>query len=281
MLEDDFVDGPSVQDTPDAAAPEEVPPVSTPDAAAPDASVDAGDAPDASTDDPDDTDDDDDIDAGADIDVPDASDAGTEQPPPTVVDAGNGAPDAGETCVPGTEVCDGRDNDCDELVDETTACPANCDGLTLEGRGAMFCGGAGVTFATAETRCSAQGMRLVGLDSLQKNNAVVQAAAPLYSSLATLVEEQDAIWFDARDTQTEGTWLRGQPATVFWIGTSTGAAQGGAFVNWGAAKPNNNGGGVGEDCGVLYIGSGTEVLGTWNDHLCTTVHTFLCEAAAP
>jgi len=127
-------------------------------------------------------------------------------------------------------------------------------------------------------RCSAQGMHLARIDSVQKNTAVVQATAPLYDTLATLVEEQDSVWLDARDSTLEGTWRWGAGGTIFWLGAAAGTAQNGSYVNWGASKPNNSGSGTGEDCGVIYIASGAEVVGTWNDHTCESVHAFLCEA---
>jgi hypothetical protein len=149
----------------------------------------------------------------------------------------------------------------------------------FEGRSAMFCGGAGTTFASAEARCSAQGMRPVVIDSAQKSSAVLQAVETLYSTLTTISETQHAIWLDAHDGETEGTWHWGPSGTVFWIGdATTGSAQNGAYVDWAAGKPNNSGTGEGEDCAVMHVGSGADVLGSWNDESCDGLHAFLCEA---
>jgi hypothetical protein len=201
-------------------------------------------------------------------------DGGVETPPLDGPDAGVAPP----ACVVSTERCDGRDNDCDDLIDEAPACPTGCRGLTLQASPAMFCGGAGVTFATAETRCSAQGMRVLRTDSAGRNDAAVEASAPLYAALATVTEPQDSIWIDANDGTTEGTWRWGQAGSVFWIGAAAGSAQNGAYANWDSGKPNNSGSGEGEDCAVVYVGSGAEgALGSWNDHPCDTAHAFVCE----
>ena len=66
-------------------------------------------------------------------------------------------------------------------------------------------------------------------------------------------------YIGANDVDTEGTWqwVTGPEAgTTFWIGDTTGAAQNGAYVSWGANQPN--GGGEAEDYGVNSYGS-------WND----------------
>lgn len=227
--------------------------------------------------------------------LPDASPNGADDPPPLVPeDAGPSAqpdaaapppPDAGELsgCVPEAERCDGRDNDCDQLIDETGACASDCAGLLLQGRSAMYCAGAGHTFAVAQSRCAAEGMRVLRIESAPENDALVQGLAPLYDELSTLVEEQASVWLDAQDVTTEGTWLWVTEGTSFWLGAAAGAAQNGAYVNWASGKPNNSGSGAGEDCAVVYVNSGPDPVGSWNDHACDTLHSFLCEAvlAAP
>jgi hypothetical protein len=220
------------------------------------------------------------------------TDAGaTRSPPlpdasitPPLPDASNPAPppDSGpRVCVPSTELCDGRDNDCDGVIDNPPACASGCVGVLFDGRSGMFCGSAGATFADAAARCSTQGMLPVVIDSAQKSTAVLQAVEPIYAGLSTISETQHAIWIDAHDGDVEGTWHWGTNGPVFWIGDATGSAQNGAYVDWAAGKPNNSGSGDGEDCAVMHVGSGAEVIGTWNDDTCDGLHTFFCEAPAP
>lgn len=189
-------------------------------------------------------------------------------------------PDGGPpACVAATESCDGRDNDCDELIDEAPACAADCVGLVIEGRSGMLCVGSGATFANAESRCLAQGMRPVVIDSAQKSAAVLQAIEPPYAGLSAISEAQKSIWVDAHDDEVEGTWHWGSSGTIFWQGDATGSAQNGAYANWAAGKPNDSGGD--EDCAVMHVGSGADPAGTWNDDSCAGLHAFLCEASAP
>jgi hypothetical protein len=174
-------------------------------------------------------------------------------------------------------VCDGRDNDCNDVVDDAPACTSGCTGVLIEGRGGMFCGGAGTTFASAETRCSAQGMRPVVIDSAEKSAAVLQAILPLYTT--PISDAQNSLWIDAHDDETEGTWHWGLSGTVFWIGDSTGLVQNDSYVRWASGKPNNSGTDPGEDCAVLHVDSGgPDPVGTWNDETCDGLHVFLCEA---
>jgi hypothetical protein len=64
-------------------------------------------------------------DAGPSEDAGGGEDAGGEEDAGADEDAGE---DAGEECVPTEEVCDGADNDCDEVTDEGCAC--DLDGIT-------------------------------------------------------------------------------------------------------------------------------------------------------
>ncbi|HKO90603.1 MAG TPA: C-type lectin domain-containing protein [Polyangiaceae bacterium] len=206
------------------------------------------------------------------------TDSGT--PPVPLPDANGPPPPPGDAdapaCVPAAEACDGRDNDCNDVVDDSPVCPSGCRGVVVEGRGGMFCGGEGATFANAEARCSAQGMRPVVIDSAAKSDAVLQAVLPLYTT--PLSDAQNSLWIDAHDGETEGTWHWGLSGTVFWLGDSTGSVQNGSYVFWAPGKPNNSGTGAGEDCAVLHVDGSTDPLGSWNDETCDGLHTFLCEA---
>jgi len=80
---------------------------------------------------------------------------------------------------------------------------------------------------------------------------------------------------DAVETPGVGVWA----GPIFWQGSAAGSAQNGAYTNWTPGKPNDSGS-AGEDCGVLYLKTGTEgELGRWNDYVCADPHAFLCERA--
>ena len=88
--------------------------------------------------------------------------------------------------------------------------------------------------------------------------------------LSTIAESQNAIWFDAHDGATEGTWRWGPSGPIFWVGHATGSARDGAYASWATGKPNDNGG---EHCAVMHVGSGADPLGTWNDETCDGLHS--------
>jgi hypothetical protein len=181
--------------------------------------------------------------------------------------------------VPTTELCDGIDNDCDDQVDPGTTCAIGCRGLVISGHSYMYCGGAGAFSSVAESRCVPQGMHLVIVDSPEENAAIVAAVAPLVT-LSTVVEPQKSIWLAGRDSVVEGEWRWGASGPLFWLGSSAGTAQNGAYANWSTGKPNDTGT---EDCAVMYLVTGTEspVSGTWNDYTCAEAHAFLCERTPP
>jgi hypothetical protein len=183
-------------------------------------------------------------------------------------------------CEPQEERCDGRDNDCNGAVDEGSACGADCVGLLLGGRSAMFCGGDGEPHAGAVARCAAQGMRPVVIESAADTAAIVAAAAPLHAQLSRIDEEQPAVWIDATDSALEGTWRWGDGGPIFWVGNASGDAVNGAYVAWGSGKPNDNANGAGEDCGVVNVGDGPDELGRWNDHICAGLRAVLCREPA-
>jgi hypothetical protein len=187
-------------------------------------------------------------------------------------DGGSG----GTGCLPSTERCDGLDNDCDGVVDEGATCPAACEGRVLGGRGYMFCLAAANTFSGAITRCAAQGMHLVWIESAAENAAIV-------SAIEASGESVDLAWIGAADRVEEGEWTWVSSLTIagtpFWSGLSAedgGASVLGGYANWGVLRPNA-GMGSAEDCATINLGRTGLESGTWNDDLCSDTSPFICE----
>jgi hypothetical protein len=212
------------------------------------------------------------------------SDAGL---PDAALTGGTGSePDAAPStpaCIPGAEVCDGLDNDCDDAVDEGAACPAACAGFALEGRGYMFCSVA-VSRAQALQRCALEGMRLAWLETSAESVAVragiVDASVP-----APEDNEEMLTQIGASDADDEGSWFWvGNSVAVdgfqFWQGgpaADDGEALNGAFAPWSSTEPNDT---DGEDCGVISVlGGETRAPGDWDDRTCDADAPlpFVCE----
>lgn len=187
--------------------------------------------------------------------------------------AGAGGQDT--DCVPEDEVCDGIDNNCDEVVDDG-ACDADCRGFVANGSSYMYCGEA-TPHAEVLDRCAQQGMRPIDIESEAENEAIVSAAAPLDAELGEPNGKQRAFWTGASDEEMEGTWVWLPDGPTFWIGTANGAPVGGLYSNWGQGRPNDVN--QGEDCGLVYIENGEEgPAGEWNDVVCDDGYSFVCEA---
>jgi len=197
-------------------------------------------------------------------------DAGTGE------DASSGPPPCAE---PSAEVCDGRDNDCDGVVDPGVTCPAECAGFALVEHGYMFCAEP-VDRGIALSRCEAQGMKLAWLEDAEENDAVVLSITAL-----ELTAEADELvtQIGASDGEDEDEWLWvGNGAALdgfqFWEGTSAeddGESVDGAYQNWADGEPNDQ---DGEDCGaVSVLGSENRDPGQWDDRNCDEEFAFVCE----
>ncbi|HYO98380.1 MAG TPA: C-type lectin domain-containing protein [Polyangiaceae bacterium] len=189
--------------------------------------------------------------------------------------AGSGG-SGGAGCLPSTESCDGLDNDCDGVVDEGATCPAACEGLVIAGHGYMFCLAAASTFTNAITRCAAQEMHLVWIESAAENAAIVDAVEASGETI-------DRAWIGGADRAEEGEWTWVSSLTVagtpFWSGLSAeagGVSVLGRYANWGALRPNA-GTGSAEDCATITLDRTGLEPGTWNDDVCSGVSPFICE----
>jgi hypothetical protein len=206
-------------------------------------------------------------------------DAGSVPSDAGSVDGGD-EPDAGPpvTCEPSDEVCDGLDNDCDDVIDPGAACPDECTGFTLADRAYMFCEEA-VDRGIALDRCGGEGMKLAWIETPGENAALVAAI----DALGVAGAAELLVQIGASDSDDEDEWFwSGNAAAVdgfqFWEGNAAGdggETVGGAYANWAVVEPNNS---DNEDCGALSInGNGDRTAGQWDDRACLDELPFLCE----
>jgi hypothetical protein len=142
------------------------------------------------------------------------------------------------------ETCNGRDDDCDGLVDEA-ACPG-CEALEWGGHVYLLCT-LQRTWPLAQAACRASGYRLAAVDGPEE-----QAA------LAGLLAAQS--WIGATDAASEGTFA--------WENGSTST-----YANWFPGEPNDLG--PDEDC--VKIQHDAPFDGRWNDVSCVTAAAYVCE----
>jgi hypothetical protein len=192
-------------------------------------------------------------------------DAGPPDPPPVI-------------CEPRDEVCDGIDNDCDDVIDSGAACPEGCSGFTLADHAYMLCEEA-VDRGIALARCGGEGMKLAWIETPGENAALL---ARIIDFGLTATGEL-MVQIGASDSDDEDEWIwTGNAAAFdgfqFWDGNAAengGNAVGAAYANWGGGEPNNS---DNEDCGAISIsGSDIRSPGQWDDRPCLGELPFLCE----
>ena len=116
--------------------------------------------------------------------------------------------------------------------------------------------------ATSTTLNGVSG-QMVTIGSSYENELVWSLARNLNSN----------VWLGASDAGVEGTWRWNTGATAsstFWVGTSTGTLQTGAYANWVSGDPNDSGGN--ED----YL-SMSVTAGQWNDVIGTNARYYIVE----
>jgi len=144
-----------------------------------------------------------------------------------------------------TEICNGKDDDCNGVIDQIAGCP--CVTGTMRGHVYSFCSEE-LDWTTARDRCRDYGGELVTLDDSSEQTAIWEAIADVLGGVDT--------WLGYNDREEEGTftWVDGSPN---------------AYENWHANEPSDSGGD--EDC-THFSGDGR-----WNDNSCARGMAFVCE----
>ncbi len=150
-----------------------------------------------------------------------------------------------------TELCNGLDDNCDGLLDES-GCSCTVVHLPRGGDAHTYqlCT-APRAWADAAADCVSSGYHLADLDDETENSAV-WAAAEAEDSTSTW-------WMGLNDQADEGRFE--------WSGGSDSS-----FTSWRRGEPNDFGGN--EDCGAWVDDS----AGLWNDKRCTDAFPYVCEA---
>ena len=147
------------------------------------------------------------------------------------------------------ETCDGRDEDCDGLVDEGVCAVSGmpCTAIQGEGRVYQYCA-TRLNRARAQSACEAMGYGMLDIADAAEESRVV----------STVMAGERFAWLGLNDLAVEGTfrWSNGELPT---------------YTNWAASEPNNA---ADQDCVTM-----SEVDGLWSDIDCTNNAAFVCERA--
>jgi hypothetical protein len=170
--------------------------------------------------------------------------------PDAAADAGSGGGDGGSggTCRPSVESCNGRDDDCDGLIDEDAACP--CPREVRGGRTYLFCE-ARRSWVGAQVACASVGYTLAKVETAAED-AQIHAGMVARSFADT--------WIGLNDATAEGTWRWADGSLV-------------GYTHWDEGEPNDGGG---EDCGVIMTTTGRTA--EWDDRGCGSERPSVCEA---
>ncbi len=145
------------------------------------------------------------------------------------------------------EICNGVDDDCDDVVDEA-GCP--CDVVAFDESTYMLCQQER-EWPEAREACQSYGYDLAVVDTPQEDAFLYQAIAQ---------RGFPDTWVGLNDRADEGRWV--------WL-------DGEALVHthWDRGEPNNGGGG--EDCGLIMTRDGRQ--SEWDDRPCGRDQTYICE----
>lgn len=170
-------------------------------------------------------------------------------------DGGGGEPG----CIPEPEVCDGLDNDCDDIPDEGQTCPVGCTGATYGAHRYLFCSTTDTADDAAE-RCAKQDMSLLEIQD-QAENAFIAGKL------------KGTSWLGASDEQEDQHWYWYPSKVAFW---DAGPLPG-VYSNWSAGYPAKGPQGKQRTCAVISASQAT--LGEWMDVSCSAIgYRVACEA---
>jgi hypothetical protein len=185
-------------------------------------------------------------------------------------------------CIPALEVCDGRDNDCDDQTDPGGTCAADCVGFTLGEHGYMYCAES-LLRAAVLGRCEGEGMHLAWLETPEESGALRDEI--MASGLDAPPDNDEILTqIGGSDAAAEGEWFwvgNGAVAGSFQFWTGGSAAQGGAAVDgahapWSPGEPT---GLANEHCAAISVLGGAEHdPGAWDDRSCNEPLPFVCES---
>lgn len=161
------------------------------------------------------------------------------------------------TCVPQTETCNGRDDNCDQTIDDNAGCPFIPQ--YFEKHAYLFVPML-MTWADAESYCESQGYTLVSINNENESRWFDEQVRQLQR---TFELARSPWWMGYTDEAVEGKW-------VWSDGSNSG------FTAWAEGKPNNRDrDGHPENCGAI---EGSTNVGRWNDVGCELELPFACEA---
>ena len=169
--------------------------------------------------------------------------------------------DAGpmDDCADELEICDGRDNDCDDRVDEAAAVGGRCRCVAIDDGPFELCT-RGVRWVRAQAACEARGASLAVVGSAEHNATLMAHVAEIEAEFGARAQRA---WIGLNDRVLEGEFV--------WV---NGAAA--PFRAWATDEPNDWG--EGEDCvEIAFDVPGREGNFTgWNDESCGASFAFIC-----
>jgi Lectin C-type domain len=179
----------------------------------------------------------------------------------TVAQGGNSAQGGTSACKPQTEICNGRDDDCNQTIDNEAGCPFP---VRYFEKHAYLLVPMALTWNDAAAFCRDRGYILIVLNEEKEEDWFFGQLTELRRSSEVA---QMPWWLGYTDAEQEGTWVASDGSII-------------EYTNWLPGKPNNKDkDGLPENCGSL---ESPPAGPAWNDVGCTTIQTpFACESRNP